>query len=92
MSEFPKWGFWIGGIIGNEINQSKIRHLFVSEKETVCGHNPRKRYPLSYYRFSASPRIPEKDERMWLIQEGRLITAEDFPKCKRCLKLEGKKK
>lgn len=92
-NDFPQWGFWISGVNGGEsYNVTSKRHLFLTKNRTACGYSPpRKRSrKLMRFNFSAVPKIPSIYETMSDMERGRLFTADDFSKCKRCLKSESK--
>lgn len=91
MTDFPQWGFWIVGSDEPE-NVTHRRHLFLEEEKTACGFSPIKESMLGWlrYRFSAHPKIDGINEVRSQLARGRGYRAEDFPKCKRCLKKEEK--
>lgn len=89
MTDFPEWGFMVTGLRLSSLETASYkRHLFLNENETACGWKPKSRY--RHYTFSTKPIVPGIYEVMSEMERGRLYSADDFPKCKRCLKSEEK--
>ena len=95
MSEtFPQWGFWIYGHgrgRNDILNLTNKRHLFTSETKTACGIVPKYlNEDWTDIRFSAEPRVNGLFSTWFELSQGRLLHADDFRKCKKCLKKEAK--
>ena len=90
MSDFPKWGFWTEHDTWHgSINVTCKAHLFVNEKQTVCGYKPSATneawFRYMRYSFSEKPMLGIYGV-AFEMANSRQATMEDFKKCKKCLK------
>lgn len=85
-TKFPQWGFWST----KNRQLSGKQHLFLTKETTACGWNKISNLWLFTYKFTATPKVDGILDTLSEMKRGRMVSIDDFPKCKKCLKHESK--
>ena len=81
--QFPAWGFF--SLYSLDMTLSFKRHLFLNEKIVACGWKPKSGLTPC---FSERAFVDGIYELLFEMKKDRLLEPDDFPKCKRCLKIK----